>query len=80
MLHKKSRHVIVSCHYTKLPTNIVAHTHGSGKVVFSCNSVNLIKIDLRNRLLIPMFKGLAPLASSWPHLRCDVGLEEREYK
>jgi len=23
---------------------------------------------------------LHPLASSWPHLRCDVGLEEGEYK
>ena len=21
-----------------------------------------------------------PLTSSWPHLRCDVGLEEGEYK
>ena len=23
---------------------------------------------------------LQPLTSSWPHLRCDVGLEEGEYK
>jgi len=22
----------------------------------------------------------SPLTSSWPHLRCDVGLEEGEYK
>ena len=22
----------------------------------------------------------APIASTWPHLRCDVGLEEGEYR
>jgi len=25
-------------------------------------------------------KGHHPLTSTWPHLRCDVGLEEGEYR
>jgi len=25
-------------------------------------------------------RSVYPLTSSWPHLRCDVGLEEGEYK
>ena len=31
-------------------------------------------------LVVIVFVLLNPLTSSWPHLRCDVGLEEGEYK
>ena len=32
------------------------------------------------KTVIAVVMKLAPLTSSWPHLRCDVGLEEGEYK
>ena len=34
----------------------------------------------REPLYIGFTDERSPLTSSWPHLRCDVGLEEGEYK
>jgi len=31
-------------------------------------------------LVLVLAARVNPLTSSWPHLRCDVGLEEGEYK
>ena len=40
-------------------------------------SDSLNKPFLQSRIVFLI--SISPLTSSWPHLRCDVGLEEGEY-
>jgi len=73
--HKTISHVFVAT----LPTN---------NVFFSCTvSVTVCCIQLYAFIMtviiflqIYISHFFSPLISTWPHLRCDVGLEEGEYK
>jgi len=47
-------------------------------MVFLCSAIILYLLQFVLQLATLLV--LNPLTSSWPHLRCDVGLEEGEYK
>jgi len=59
-------------------------------IKYIITNINLIENNIYNDCLINLFRfdnngmwsarSVDPLTSSWPHLRCDVGLEEGEYK
>jgi len=51
----------------------------NGRVFFWC-TVFLHFINNVECMVCRCLTSHTPLTSSWPHLRCDVGLEEEEYK
>jgi len=48
-----------------------------GGFIFVKSVLNTLLVLLEHKHLLTH---LLPLTSTWPHLRCDVGLEEGEYK
>ena len=54
------------------------NSNTSGRV----HAYNFVQYGACLHLPVQNFWGLlyAPVTSTWPHLRCDVGLEEGEYK
>ena len=78
---------ILYCSYWRAECGEIGHWPGWLTVVIQCyDTVGWIiwPVKLSQKWPIMCRVGcytlLNPLTSSWPHLRCDVGLEEGEYK
>ena len=52
---------------------------GSSKIQQSIDHIPLL-ISLYCKYSSYLYRFFSPFTSAWPHLRCDVGLEEGEYR
>jgi len=72
-LHEDEPVVLWRLEGNRLLRKFVPEVESDGSVIHKPSSVV-------RTLGLPYLTFVSPLTSSWPHLRCDVGLEEGEYK